>query len=267
MIEEYRPLTIICGTDSFCPIFREFLHTDLSDFIYLSPTRGKAERVLQVKKRNLPSWFVPTHVGWSGEFLLDILFDQAGVVEQTNVALKQMKIPYVVKIDSTEYEEDNPDDIRAIVLAVDSTAGGNYHNYADAGFGFQQLLPVIVQCLLPEHKTLLIEHPEIQLHPVHQVELGDLFIRSALGEQKNTVLVKTHSEHLILRIMRRMRETHTGTLPEGALAVRSEDVAVLLVEPNGMVREMPLNARGELVKAWPGGFFEEALREALGGTT
>ena len=39
---------------------------------------------------------------------------------------------------------------------------------------------------------------------------------------------------------------------------------VLFVEPDGaqsLVREMPLNERGELVKAWPGGFFEEGLRE------
>ena len=39
---------------------------------------------------------------------------------------------------------------------------------------------------------------------------------------------------------------------------------VLFVEPDGarsLIREMPLNERGELVKAWPGGFFEEVLRE------
>ena len=66
--------------------------------------------------------------------------------------------------------------------------------------------------------------------------------------------------------MRRMRETSTGKLPEGAIPVRPEDVAVLFVESDGsqsIVREMPLNERGELVKAWPGGFFEEGLREIL----
>jgi hypothetical protein len=48
--------------------------------------------------------------------------------------------------------------------------------------------------------------------------------------------------------------------------VRPEDVCVLYVEPGSsgsVVREMPLNERGELVKAWPGGFFEEGLREVL----
>ena len=87
--------------------------------------------------------------------------------------------------------------------------------------------------------------------------------RSAL-DRGNTFVIETHSEHLLLRIMRRIRETSSGDLPDGAVAVRPEDVMVLFVEPDGpksIVREMPLNERGELVKAWPGGFFEEGLRE------
>jgi hypothetical protein len=63
-----------------------------------------------------------------------------------------------------------------------------------------------------------------------------------------------------------MRETKEGKLPGGCLPVRPEDVIVLFVEPDGprsIVREMPLNERGELVKAWPGGFFEEGLREVF----
>ena len=61
-----------------------------------------------------------------------------------------------------------------------------------------------------------------------------------------------------------MRETVDGNLPKGVPAVHPEDVMVLFVEPEGarsLVREMPLNERGELVKAWPGGFFEEGMRE------
>ena len=66
--------------------------------------------------------------------------------------------------------------------------------------------------------------------------------------------------------MRRMRQTSDGTLPDGAPEVRPENIAVYFVEidPNAdqtLIREMPLNERGELVEAWPGGFFEEDLRE------
>jgi len=53
--------------------------------------------------------------------------------------------------------------------------------------------------------------------------LGDVFLQSVLGEQKNRFIIETHSEHLLLRIMRRMRETATGNLPNDSLAVRPDD--------------------------------------------
>ena len=110
---------------------------------------------------------------------------------------------------------------------------------------------------------MAVEQPEIHLHPAVQAELGDVFLESAL-ESRNTFLIETHSEHILLRIMRRIRETHNGGLPDGFPAVRPKDVMVLFVEPDGhgsIIREMPLNDHGELVKAWPGGFFEEGMRE------
>ena len=137
-------------------------------------------------------------------------------------------------------------------------------SHRDIGIGVSQVLPVLVSAYASENELLAIEQPEIHLHPALQAELGDVFLESALGGDGNTFLIETHSEHLLLRIMRRMRETSTGELPDGVPEVCPEDVMVLFVEPDGpqsIVREMPLNERGELVKAWPGGFFEEGLRE------
>jgi predicted ATPase len=128
------------------------------------------------------------------------------------------------------------------------------------------VLPVLVQAFAAEEQIIAIEQPELHLHPALQSELGDVFIESALGPRRNKFLLESHSEHLLLRIMRRMRETHNGALPDGARPVTPNDVAVLYVEPVGtrsIVREMPLNERGELIKDWPGGFFEEGLREVL----
>ena len=136
-------------------------------------------------------------------------------------------------------------------------------SHRDVGIGVSQVLPVLVSAYAWRDSLLAIEQPEIHLHPALQAELGDVFVESAL-EGGNTFLIETHSEHLLLRIMRRIRETSSGDLPNGVPAVRPEDVTVLFVEPDGpksIVREMPLNERGELVKAWPGGFFEEGLRE------
>ena len=158
--------------------------------------------------------------------------------------------------------ESRSEEIQDLVLVDQRT--GTPVSHRDVGIGVSQVLPVLVSAYASNSKLLAIEQPEIHLHPALQAELGDVFLESALGGGGNTFLIETHSEHLLLRIMRRMRETSAGQLPDGVPEVRPEDVMVLFVEPDGgqsLIREMPLNERGELVKAWPGGFFEEGLRE------
>jgi hypothetical protein len=139
-------------------------------------------------------------------------------------------------------------------------------SHRDVGIGVSQVLPVLVSAYANQNQIVAIEQPEIHLHPALQADLGDLFLQSALGNNQNRFLIETHSEHLLLRIMRRMRQTAAGELPDGIPKIRPEDVMVLFVEPDGsrsIIREMPLNEHGDLVKAWPGGFFEEGLREVF----
>lgn len=155
---------------------------------------------------------------------------------------------------------------RVTELVLTDRRSNTVVTHRDVGIGVSQVLPVLVNAYGLKNSLIAIEQPEIHLHPALQAELGDVFINSALGESRNMFLLETHSEHLLLRIMRRMRETAQGTLPEGLQAVHLDDVMVLYVEPDGsrsIIRQMPLNERGELVKAWPGGFFEEGLREVF----
>ena len=165
------------------------------------------------------------------------------------------------KLWAEEMVQESVDALQDLVLIDKRT--GTPVSHRDVGIGVSQVLPVLVSAYAWKDSLLAIEQPEIHLHPALQAELGDVFIESALSSG-NTFIIETHSEHLLLRIMRRMRETSSGELTDGVRAVRPEDVMVLFVEPDGpqsIVREMPLNERGELVKAWPGGFFEEGLRE------
>ena len=136
--------------------------------------------------------------------------------------------------------------------------------HRDVGIGISQVLPVLVHAYADRGQIVAIEQPEIHLHPALQAELGDVFIESALGERRNTFLLETHSEHLILRILRRVRETTEGKLPAGAVPVRPEDVSVLFVEPTNqgsVVRELPVTPDGDFGAPWPGGFFAERFQD------
>lgn len=137
-------------------------------------------------------------------------------------------------------------------------------SHRDVGIGISQVLPVLVSAFASKKKLIAIEQPEIHLHPALQAELGDVFIESALGETSNTFILETHSEHLILRILRRIRETASGELPEGHLPIKPDDVAVIFAEPtpNGTIlKELRITEDGEFADKWPGGFFPERAKE------
>jgi hypothetical protein len=131
--------------------------------------------------------------------------------------------------------------------------------HRDVGIGITQVLPVLVMAYGSNNKILAMEQPEIHLHPALQAELGDIFIESALGERKNTFILETHSEHLILRLQRRIREGK----------IRPEDIGVIFVEPlsdrGSRVVELSVDEDGDFIDSWPGGFFEESYREKFTG--
>ncbi len=161
-----------------------------------------------------------------------------------------------------ELVEARSEAIQDLVLIDKRT--GTPVSHRDVGIGVSQVLPVLVSAYAFRDQLVAIEQPEIHLHPALQAELGDVFLASALREQRNTFLLETHSEHLILRILRRIRETTDGELPEGAPTVRPEDVSVLYVQPGrdgAEVIHVPVTADGEFERPWPEGFFPERSRE------
>jgi predicted ATPase len=153
------------------------------------------------------------------------------------------------------------DGLRDLVLIDKRTSTPVSHR--DVGIGISQVLPVLVAAYGTRNCIHAIEQPEIHLHPALQAELGDVFIESALGEAKNTFLLETHSEHLILRILRRIRET-TRAKNDKTPAVRPEHVALLYVdasEPGSAIKELRVDEKGRLIDRCPGGFFEEDFAE------
>ena len=83
------------------------------------------------------------------------------------------------------------------------------HNITDVGFGVSQVLPIIAQGLnMNPDSILLLEQPEIHLHP--QMQMADFLL--ALACSNINVVVETHSDHVINRIIKRMMEDRTGGL-------------------------------------------------------
>ncbi|MGU3404102.1 AAA family ATPase [Methylobacterium brachiatum] len=139
----------------------------------------------------------------------------------------------------------------------------------DVGVGISQMIPVIVGCLRAQQGILAIEQPELHVHPAIQVGMGDLFIHavqpsdSIIGTGK-TLLVETHSEHIMLRLLRRIREATENEVPPGAMGLTPEDLSVIYVEgSDDGVRFRPLRVdpEGEFIDRWPKGFFEERAEE------
>ena len=259
-----RPLLDISPfTRHVCSTFRRLLE----DSVYLGPLRRHPERHYEFSSDTAD------YVGQSGEYLPSILFQRPELVEQINEDLKRLKVKYQLKVSKLQYEEgpspSNVFSLRLIDKPVDEKRDEKNEidaSLRDVGFGISQVLPIVVQSRLSKKKTLLIEQPEIHLHPAHQAELGDLFIRSA-KEQGNTLLLETHSENLILRILRRIRETTENGKPSDEVPpIRPEDVAVLYVQPGehgAQVIEIPVTEDGDFDRPCPQGFFEESIKELV----
>lgn len=134
---------------------------------------------------------------------------------------------------------------------------------SNMGIGFSQMMPLVASAFGSENSLIAIEQPELHVHPALQTELADLFIQSA-KERGNRFFIETHSEHLILRVMRRIRETTRNSLPEGKHPIKPEDVAILYVQPGesgSVVQELRIDEQGRFLDNWPQGFFEERLDE------
>jgi predicted ATPase len=140
-------------------------------------------------------------------------------------------------------------------LLADEPTGYPELNVAAMGEGASQVLPIIARSLWrDEESCLLVEQPELHLHPAAQCSLADLFIDTMKGGTRQ-VIVETHSEHLLLRLRTRVAEG----------AVDPAHIAVLYVERQGRestVRRLALNGHGHFDE-WPSGFFEEGYKEAM----
>ncbi len=133
--------------------------------------------------------------------------------------------------------------------------------FSEVGVGISQLFPLVVAAVRSKHGIIACEQPELHVHPRIQVGIGDLLTQA---KKNTTFLIETHSEHLILRILRRIRETSERELPEGLQPVSPTDVSIVYMEPGEAgvrTRHIEIDSSGEFTTRWPHGFFAERGEE------
>lgn len=119
----------------------------------------------------------------------------------------------------------------------------------DVGFGVSQILPALVLCYYaPEGSIIVLEQPEIHLHPAVQAGLADVFIDAAISRNIQIVF-ESHSEHLLRRLQRRIAEQvitpdktalYFCEMQDGASQLKSLDVDLL-----GSIRNWPKDFFGD----------------------
>ena len=129
--------------------------------------------------------------------------------------------------------------------------------FQDVGSGLSYIMPILTS--LWASKLSIIEQPELHLHPKAQCELGDVFI--AAYSQGAVSIIESHSEHILLRVLRRIRETTKNYLLPKNLKISKDDISIYYFEPvsegHTVVKSIRVDRHGELLDLWPGGFFSE----------
>ncbi|HSS47352.1 MAG TPA: DUF3696 domain-containing protein [Thermoanaerobaculia bacterium] len=123
----------------------------------------------------------------------------------------------------------------------------------DVGFGVSQILPVITLCYYaPEGSTLLLEQPEIHLHPKVQAGLADVLV-DAMKTRGVQIILESHSEHLLRRLQRRVAD-ETIAPEQAALYFSSTETG------ESHLTSLDLDLFGN-IKNWPQDFFGDEFGE------
>lgn len=193
----------------------------------------------------------PRGVGRQGELVVDMLRMNASTLERTNDWLKAFGIHHRVKLRALGRRSD----VYEVRLRDTRRGGGLDVAFSDVGFGISQMLPIVVQCVATRHNIITIEQPEVHIHPRLQAEIGNLLV-DCVRRNGHQFIVETHSEHLILRLRRLVREGK----------VKPADISVIYVDrgrQGSTAQRIGINPDGTFDREWPGGFFPERMRELL----
>lgn len=124
------------------------------------------------------------------------------------------------------------------------------------GVGVSQALPIVLQLVLSEPgQVVVVEQPELHLHPAMQLRMADLLLNYAMSGRQ--IIAETHSEHIVNRLRRRVVESPDQVQDAIQLQFAETDA-----EGDTVYRSSSIGADGTLSEDWPEGFFEVGSGEA-----
>ena len=172
----------------------------------------------------------PSDVGSRGERAIDAILAATALGEKQNLQPRARKWPFreiiaywlrkmglAHRFDTTEIGDGS----NLYQTRVTPSDGGTSTSLTDVGFGVSQVLPVIVLLhYVPRGSVVLLEQPEIHLHPAVQSRLGDLLLCVA-KHRRLQIVVEAHSQHLLQRLQRRASPSGRSMSRAGRIIVRS----------------------------------------------
>ncbi len=140
---------------------------------------------------------------------------------------------------------------------------GQKVDFQDVGSGIPFVLPILysVAC----QGFVKVQQPELHLHPALQSSLADVFIEELNRVGSQQFLIETHSEHILLRLLRRIRDVEKEKNLSEEMKLSNDQIAVYYFDPqiNGgtIVTQQLVTPLGDFYTEWPRGFFAERNRD------
>jgi len=223
----------------------------LEHVIYLGPLRERPQRTYPWNQQS------PGDLGSKGELAVQALLASANdrakrtdtggqgwLVEQVSRWLKTMDVA-----DGLRLQQEGP----SVHYSVIVQQGNIEANLVDVGFGVSQVLPVVTLAyFVPNGSTVLLEQPEIHLHPLAQTALADLFV-NVWRDRKVQFLVETHSEILFRRLQYLIADEQ----------ISPGDCRLYFVTrgaESASLQRLEVDEYGR-IKNWPDRFFGDAIGE------
>ena len=232
------------------------LERKLNGIHYLGPLREFPKRAY------IWTGEVPDHVGFQGkETIAAILASKDRAISRGNRTrylpferviaewLKELGVIYSFEVQQIakgrrEYE-----------VRVQISPDSEMVKLPDVGFGVSQVLPVIVECFYAKTgSTILMEQPEIHLHPSVQAKLADIFSVAVKakenGQDRNIqLLVESHSEYFLRRLQRKIAEREIPTELVAVYFCQSKrgksEIVPLKMDEIGNILNWPMNFFGD----------------------